>query len=112
MSKSYTGEQISTLAPLEGIRQKLGMYVGSNSNDAVHHIVKEIISNAIDEYLAGYGDKIEIIVDEKENKVSVRDYGRGIPPEKMDDVLTKTHTSGKFEKGSGAAYGASGGLNG
>lgn len=108
----YTAAQIESLEPLEGIRKKLGMYIGGTDNDAVHHIIKEIISNSIDEYLAGYGRLIRIIVDEKTNTSMIRDYGRGIPPEKIIDAFTRLHTSGKFNKGEGAAYGASGGLNG
>ena len=108
---NYTDKNIETLAPLEGIRKKMGMYIGSTDNEAVHHIVKEIISNSIDEYLAGYGKEIivELLPD---NWVQVIDQGRGIPLGKVEDVFTKLHTSGKFSKEGDAAYGASGGLNG
>lgn len=107
----YNEKSIQTLKPLEAIRLKLGMYVGSADNQAVHHIIKEIISNSIDEFMAGYGKKIVISVS-GDNSVSVLDYGRGIPLEKLEDVFTKTHTSGKFKKEGESAYGASGGLNG
>lgn len=107
----YNEKSIETLEPLEAIRLKLGMYVGSADNQAVHHIIKEIISNSIDEFLAGYGKKIVIKIKEN-NSIEIRDYGRGIPLEKVEDVFTKTHTSGKFKKDGEAAYGASGGLNG
>lgn len=107
----YNEKSIQTLKPLEAIRLKLGMYVGSADNQAVHHIIKEIISNSIDEFMAGYGKEIHINVYE-DNSVSVADFGRGIPLEKLEDVFTKTHTSGKFKKEGEAAYGASGGLNG
>lgn len=107
----YNEKSIQTLKPLEAIRLKLGMYVGSADNQAVHHIIKEIISNSIDEFMAGYGKKIRITVFEN-NSVAVRDFGRGIPLEKLEDVFTKTHTSGKFKKEGESAYGASGGLNG
>lgn len=108
---NYTDKNIQTLAPLEGIRKKLGMYIGGSDNAAVHHVVKEIISNSIDEYLAGYGKQIivELLAD---NWVQVTDNGRGIPLGKVEDVFTKLHTSGKFTKEGDAAYGASGGLNG
>jgi DNA gyrase subunit B len=108
---NYTDKNIQTLAPLEGIRKKLGMYIGGSDNAAVHHVVKEIISNSIDEYLAGFGNtiKIELL---KDNSICISDYGRGIPLGKVEDVFTKLHTSGKFEKEGDAAYGASGGLNG
>ena len=111
MSANYNAESIQTLAPLEAIRKRLGMYAGSADNQAVHHCIKEAISNGIDEYLAGWGAIINIDINDKTNTVSIRDYGRGIPPEKLDDALTKLHTSGKFVK-EGAAYGATGGTNG
>ena len=111
-SMEYTDKSIETLKPLEAIRTKLGMYVGSADNQAVHHIVKELVSNSIDEFLAGFGKKIDIHVDEKKNAVVVTDYGRGVPLGKVEDVFTKVHTSGKFKKDGKSAYGASGGLNG
>lgn len=112
IKNDYNADQIQVLDHLSGIRAKLGMYIGGTDNDAVHHIIKEILSNSIDEYLAGYGKTIRIIVNKKNNSVTIRDYGRGIPSEKIIDVFTKMHSSGKFQKGEGAAYGASGGLNG
>ena len=111
--KIYNDESIQTLKPLEAIRTKLGMYVGSADNKAVHHIIKELISNSVDEFLGGYGKEIEIVLDEKTNTVTVRDWGRGVPLGKLEDVFTKVHTSGKFKGGdTPSAYGASGGLNG
>ena len=108
---NYTDKNIQTLTPLEGIRKKLPMYVGGIDNNAVHHVIKEIISNSIDEYLAGYGSKITVTL-HSDNSITVSDEGRGIPLGKVEDVFTKLHTSGKFEKEGEAAYGASGGLNG
>ena len=90
---NYNEKHIQTLKPLEGIRNKLGMYVGSNSNEAVHHIIKEIISNAIDEYLAGFGNKIEVSINKDTNSICIKDYGRGIPFGKIEDVFTILHTS-------------------
>ena len=82
-------------------------------NKAVHHIIKELVSNSIDEFLGGYGKEIEITLNEKTNTVTVRDWGRGVPLGKLEDVFTKVHTSGKFKGGeTPSAYGASGGLNG
>lgn len=109
---NYRAEHIETLSALEGVRKKLGMYVGGNGSDAVHHIIKELISNAIDEYLAGYGKRIEIYIDTLKNSATITDFGRGIPKEKINDVYVRMHTSGKFKKEGDAAYGASGGLNG
>ena len=109
----YNNESIQTLKPLEAIRTKLGMYVGSADNKAVHHIIKELISNSIDEFLGGYGKEIGITLDEETNTVTVVDWGRGVPLDKVEDVFTKVHTSGKFKGGdTPSAYGASGGLNG
>lgn len=108
---NYTDKNIQTLTPLEGIRKKLPMYVGGIDNNAVHHVIKEIISNSIDEYLAGYGSKITVVL-HSDNSITISDEGRGIPLGKVEDVFTKLHTSGKFEKEGEAAYGASGGLNG
>lgn len=91
------------------------MYLGSDDTDGIYQALKEIINNSTDEAIAGYGDKIEIIVDEKNNSVSVRDYGRGVPFGVKDGrnylvaIYTESHTGGKFEKG---AYKNSSGLNG
>lgn len=111
MKHTYNANAIQTLAPLEAVRKRLGMYAGSADNQAVHHAIKEAISNSIDEFLAGWGKIIEINIEDKTNTIHIRDYGRGVPPEKMDDTFTKMHTSGKFTK-EGAAYGATGGTNG
>lgn len=108
----YDDGSIKTMRPLEAIRKRLGMYISGNDNDAVHHVIKEIISNSIDEYLAGHGNLIEVEVNEKENWVKVKDYARGIPHGKLDEVWTKTHSSGKVKGENQGAYGASGGLNG
>ena len=108
---SYTEETIQTLTPLEGIRKRLSMYTGSADNDSLHHAIKEAISNSIDEFLAGYGDVIEVDLDVEKNSIRIRDYGRGIPFNKIVDVSTIPHSGGKFTK-EGSAYGASSGLNG
>ena len=67
IKNDYNADQIQVLDSLSGIRAKLGMYIGGTDNDAVHHIIKEIISNSIDEYLAGYGKTIRIVVNKKNN---------------------------------------------
>lgn len=88
------------------------MYFGSNGNEAVHHVIQEIISNAIDEHLAGFGNKIQIVM--KDNTVAVRDFARGIPFGKITEIATVPHSSGKFKDGdsNNDAYLFSGGLNG
>lgn len=110
MSYNYNEDSIKTLEALEGIRKKLPMYVGSRDNQAIHHIIKEIISNSIDEYLSGFGKLIEVVLYPETNSISIEDEGRGIPVGKLESSFLTPHTSGKFE-GAGA-YGASGGLNG
>ena len=94
------------------------MYIGSNGEDGLHHILLEIISNAIDEYLNGSGDKIVVkLYDDK--SVSVQDNARGIPQGKMDDgnpilqnIFGKTNTGGKYDNEGNSGYNTSGGLNG
>ena len=107
---NYTQDNIQTLSPLEAIRKKKGMYFGSNNSKAISHVAKEIISNSIDEFLAGYATTIDIAVSEKQNYVQITDNGRGIPVEKLEDVFTKPHTTGKEKDGGG--YATSGGING
>ena len=112
MSKKYNEDSIHVLSPLEGIRTRLSMYIGGNDNKALHHVVKEIISNSIDEHLSGHGDKIYITVNEKENWVEVSDEGRGIPHGSIEQVFTKLHSSAKIKAKNGESYGSVGGLNG
>jgi DNA gyrase/topoisomerase IV subunit B len=92
------------------------MYLGSDDTDGIYQAFKEIVNNSTDEALAGYGDVIEIKVDEDKNLISVRDYGRGVPFGIRDNgenvlvsIYTESHTGGKFTKG---AYANSSGLNG
>lgn len=96
LMNNYTDDSIKVLEGLTGIREKLPMYIGSNTNEAVHHVIKEIITNSIDEHLAGYGNHIDITVNEENNSISITDSGRGIPLAKMDDLFLKIHSSGKF----------------
>lgn len=86
------------------MRQNLGMYIGNNGPDGMHHLLTEIISNAMDEAAAGYGNLIEIIIDKEINRVTVRDRGRGIPFHKNSEgryaiveMCTSLHSGGKFE---------------
>lgn len=113
---SYGINDIEHLNFREGVRQRVNMYLGSDDTDGIYQAFKEIINNSTDEALAGFGDRIEIDVCEKQNKISVRDYGRGVPfgiRENGENVLisiyTESHTGGKFGKG---AYQNSSGLNG
>lgn len=113
---SYEAEDIKSLTFKEGVRTRIQMYLGSADNEGAYQAFKEIINNSTDEALAGYGNKIEIAVSEKENFIAVRDYGRGVPflvkedgTNVLVDVFSKAHTGGKFDD---HVYKNSSGLNG
>jgi DNA gyrase subunit B len=117
MSKSYGAESIQVLEDLEHVRKRPGMYIGSQDSDGVRHILKEVVDNSIDEWLAGYAKSIEVEVNSKEHTFRVLDDGRGIPIEKhkktgqstLITVFTNLQAGGKFEKQS---YAVSAGLHG
>lgn len=113
---SYDSSQIQVLEGLEPVRKRPGMYIGSTGYDGIHHLIKEIADNSIDEAIAGYGSRVDIKL-LADGGVTVTDNGRGIPVDKhpktgistLETVLTVLHAGGKF---GGGGYKVSSGLHG
>ncbi len=113
----YSAEDIEVLEGLEPVRRRPGMYIGGTDQKALHHLVSEILDNAMDEVVAGFASDINVII-HNDNRVTISDNGRGIPvdphpkfPNKsaLEVILTTLHSGGKFTS---KAYETSGGLHG
>jgi DNA gyrase subunit B len=113
---SYDSSQIQVLEGLEPVRKRPGMYIGSTGYDGVHHLIKEIADNSIDEAIAGYASRVDVLIQE-DGGITISDDGRGIPVDKhektglstLETVLTVLHAGGKF---GGGGYKVSSGLHG
>jgi DNA gyrase subunit B len=116
LSTEYTARDIQVLEGLEAVRRRPGMYIGSTDQRGLHHLIYEIVDNSVDEAMAGACERVDIVIG-KDNWVTVRDRGRGIPVDQhprtglsaLETVMTVLHAGGKF---GGAGYKVSSGLHG
>jgi len=115
--QNYGSDEIQVLEGLEPVRKRPGMYIGSTGRDGLHHMIKEVADNSVDEAINGYASAIRVTLSSNGHTVTVEDNGRGIPVDNhpkmnkpaLEVILTTLHAGGKF---SGKAYQTSGGLHG
>ena len=112
---NYGDDAIQILEGLEAVRKRPGMYIGSTDQRGLHHLLYEIVDNAVDEALSGFGDRIDVTIN-KDGSLTVADHGRGMPVGKhamgiptVEVIFTVLHAGGKFGQG---GYKTSGGLHG
>ena len=116
MKKEYTADSLQSLSEIEAVRKRPGMYIGSTDLVGLHHLVWEIVDNAVDEAKEGYGKKIDVTI-HTDGSISVEDQGRGVPCDinkkenrsGFDMVYFKLHSGGKFDESN---YKSAGGLHG
>ena len=116
-SSNYTGESIQVLEGLEPVRKRPGMYIGGTGKPGLHHLLWEVVDNAVDEATNGYASHIDVILHKDGRSITVTDNGRGIPVDKhptkkiptLEVILTTLHAGGKFDSSN---YITSGGLHG
>ena len=115
-TRDYTAKDIRVLEGLEAVRVRPGMYIGSTDQRGLHHLIYEILDNAVDEAMAGFCSSVRVLID-AEGLITVSDDGRGIPVDihpttgktALETVMTTLHAGGKF---GGGAYKVTGGLHG